>query len=452
MAVAVYPWHQTQWRELLQRRAALPHALLFRGREGIGNSTSCAKLAQSLACESPAADGAACDACQSCRWFAASGHPDYRELQPEALRSAELLADETDATDPANPRPANANRAKRSGWKKSGICRISSNLTAHRRGGKTIVFYPAETLNPNAANALLKNLEEPPPGTRFMLIAHRPSYLPATIISRCQQVALQTPQVAAAGQWLREQGIANPELSLAQPAMRRSRRSRWMTGSSGPAQGIAGELGCGQGRCMTLAEQRARISCWPAAGLAATMDLRFTERKLGRQNTLQPGFRNRIDADFGWPASCRCRALSPGTGASAARRQPFAQCALVHRAVAVVVCGTAARESVTGGLCWLMQTAAAPWQNENTASHSSGHGQSPALWGGLCDSLNPCLSSSRYIVERVMPSRTAASDTLLADRSRASAIAWRSAAARAASRRITETSRCAPGSSRDPRR
>ncbi|MBI2319948.1 MAG: DNA polymerase III subunit delta', partial [Betaproteobacteria bacterium] len=90
------------------------------------------------------------------------------------------------------------------------------NLTAHRRGGKTVVFYPAETLNPNAANALLKNLEEPPPGTRFMLIAHRPSYLPATIVSRCQQVALPTPQVAAAGQWLREQGIADPALSLAQ--------------------------------------------------------------------------------------------------------------------------------------------------------------------------------------------------------------------------------------------
>jgi DNA polymerase-3 subunit delta' len=90
------------------------------------------------------------------------------------------------------------------------------NLTAHHRSGKTIVFYPAETLNPNAANALLKNLEEPPPSTRFMLVSHRPSYLPATIISRCQQRALPTPQVGTAEQWLREQGITNPALSLAQ--------------------------------------------------------------------------------------------------------------------------------------------------------------------------------------------------------------------------------------------
>ena len=90
------------------------------------------------------------------------------------------------------------------------------NLTSCQTGGKTIVLYPAETLNVNAANALLKSLEEPPPNTRFMLVAHRPSYLPATVISRCQQIVLPTPPVAVAEQWLREQGVAEPALSLAQ--------------------------------------------------------------------------------------------------------------------------------------------------------------------------------------------------------------------------------------------
>lgn len=216
MAVAVYPWHLPQWRELLQRKAALPHALLFRGREGTGKLDFVRKLAQSLACESPAADGAACGTCQSCRWFAAFGHPDYRELQPEALRSAELLSDETDAAEFDQPAAGKRKPSKEIRVEEVRDLQDFINLTAHRRGGKTIVLYPAETLNPNAANALLKNLEEPPPGTRFMLIAHRPSYLPATIISRCQQVALPTPHVTAAGQWLREQGIADPELSLAQ--------------------------------------------------------------------------------------------------------------------------------------------------------------------------------------------------------------------------------------------
>ncbi|NBR30458.1 MAG: DNA polymerase III subunit delta', partial [Betaproteobacteria bacterium] len=89
-------------------------------------------------------------------------------------------------------------------------------LTAHQRGGKMIVFYPAETLNVNAANALLKNLEEPPAGTRFMLVTHRPSDLPATIHSRCQKVVLPTPDKEVAVRWLKEQGIAEPALSLAQ--------------------------------------------------------------------------------------------------------------------------------------------------------------------------------------------------------------------------------------------
>ena len=191
---------------MLRRKAALPHALLFRGREGIGKLDFVRKLAQSLACETPALDGAACNACRSCRWFAAGCHPDYREMLPEVLR------------------PADAEDGGAKGRKPSEEILVDDvrglqdfiNLTAHRPSGKTIVFFPVEALNASAANALLKNLEEPPPSTRFMLVSHRPSYLPATIISRCQQVALPLPHAAAAEQWLREQGIADPALSLAQ--------------------------------------------------------------------------------------------------------------------------------------------------------------------------------------------------------------------------------------------
>ena len=214
MPVTVYPWHQQPWRDLLARRHALPHALLFTGREGIGKIDFVRALAQSLACETPAADGAACAGCQSCRWFAADSHPDYREIRPEALRASEPEGEEIAAEQDA---PA----SKR---KPSQDIRIEDVrglqdfifLTSHQRRGKTIVFYPAETLNANAANALLKNLEEPPAGTRFMLVSHRPSELPATIHSRCQKVALPTPQTGVAEHWLREQGIAEPALSLAQ--------------------------------------------------------------------------------------------------------------------------------------------------------------------------------------------------------------------------------------------
>jgi DNA polymerase III subunit delta' len=206
MPIAVYPWHQAQWRDLLQRKAALPHGLLFRGREGIGKFDFVRKLAQSLGCETPASGGAGCGECQSCRWFAAGSHPDYREIQPAALRAAD-----------AQEAPANERKpSQQISVEEIRDLRDFINLTAHRTKGKTIVFYPAETLNANAANALLKNLEEPPPNTRFMLVSHRPSYLPATIISRCQQILLPTPPVPVAEQWLREQGMAEPALSLAQ--------------------------------------------------------------------------------------------------------------------------------------------------------------------------------------------------------------------------------------------
>jgi DNA polymerase-3 subunit delta' len=216
MPISVYPWFQQQWSEVLHRKTTLPPALLFRGRQGIGKIYFVRKLAQSLACTSPAAAGAACGACQSCHWFAVGGHPDYREIQPEALRAAEALSDEPDSM--ASDQPTSGKRKPSQEIRVEEVRELQSfvNLTAHQGGGKTVVFYPAETLNVNAANALLKNLEEPPPGTRFMLVSHRPSYLPATIISRCQQVVLPTPSAITAEQWLREKGIAEPVLSLAQ--------------------------------------------------------------------------------------------------------------------------------------------------------------------------------------------------------------------------------------------
>jgi DNA polymerase-3 subunit delta' len=212
--VNVLPWQLKVWQELLARRQNLPHAMLFSGSEGIGKIDFVRKLAQSLACETPAADGTACAECQSCRWFLAGSHPDYREIRPESMRSIER--DESDAA--ADSDGGSAKRKPSQEIKIEDVRGLQDFifLTSHQRGGKTIVFYPAETLNVNAANALLKNLEEPPAGTRFMLVTHRPGDLPATIHSRCQRVVLPTPEKDLAIRWLKEQGIAEPALSLAQ--------------------------------------------------------------------------------------------------------------------------------------------------------------------------------------------------------------------------------------------
>jgi DNA polymerase-3 subunit delta' len=78
-----------------------------------------------------------------------------------------------------------------------------------------IVVHPAEALNVNAANALLKSLEEPPPRTHFVLVTHRPHLVLPTIKSRSQQIALAAPDVRAATAWLQAQGVREPALALA---------------------------------------------------------------------------------------------------------------------------------------------------------------------------------------------------------------------------------------------
>ena len=89
------------------------------------------------------------------------------------------------------------------------------HLTSHRGGARVVLIHPAEALNLSAANALLKSLEEPPPRTYFLLVAHRWHYLLPTIRSRCRLVALPLPEAGAALAWLRGQKVAEPELALA---------------------------------------------------------------------------------------------------------------------------------------------------------------------------------------------------------------------------------------------
>jgi DNA polymerase-3 subunit delta' len=76
--------------------------------------------------------------------------------------------------------------------------------TPHYSAGKVIVIYPADALNVNAANALLKVLEEPTPNTQFLLVAEALYALPATVRSRCSHFRLPMPSEDDALAWLQE--------------------------------------------------------------------------------------------------------------------------------------------------------------------------------------------------------------------------------------------------------
>ena len=203
----VYPWHKLAFESLLNRKSQLPHALLLRGARGIGKLSLAESLAAALLCESPAKSGAACGSCASCGWMGQGSHPDFRRLEPDSLASRE-------ETEPGAEKKEKA--STQISVEQARSLAEFINVTSHRGGRKVVLIHPAEALNVSAANALLKGLEEPPPRTHFLLVAHRWNQLLPTIRSRCQDVALPQPPADVARDWLKTQGLADPGLALAQ--------------------------------------------------------------------------------------------------------------------------------------------------------------------------------------------------------------------------------------------
>ena len=160
-------------------------------------------LSQALLCEAGDRAVAPCGSCEGCRWFMAGSHPDFRLVEPEAL--ARTAAGEAGA-----PAEGPTKAAKPSQEIKVDQVRALDgflSLGSHREGRRVALVHPAEAMNPNAANALLKAIEEPPGNALFILVSHRPARLLATVRSRCVAIPISVPDAAASVAWLSEQGI-----------------------------------------------------------------------------------------------------------------------------------------------------------------------------------------------------------------------------------------------------
>lgn len=204
------PWHGAQWDALAARRqaAALPHALLMNGPEGLGKEQFARAFSQALLCAAPRTDGQACQNCPACVMFNAGTHPDYQRIAPKEEGKA-IGIDQV----------------------REMIAWIA--LKSHAAGYKIAFITPAERMTIEAANALLKTLEEPPAHSLLILIANRPALLPATVRSRCQRVQFTPPVTAPAHDlaraWLNQQlgdaaQSAEPLLALAGGAPLRALR------------------------------------------------------------------------------------------------------------------------------------------------------------------------------------------------------------------------------------
>jgi len=189
MHTTLLPWHKPAFSQLLalHDQQRLGHAWLLSGFPGIGKLLLARHLARTLLCDSPVA-GEPCGSCTSCHLFGVGNHPDFRQFQPE---KKQLTIDQVRDS-------------------------IELALNTSQRGGMQILlFEPAEAMNQNAANALLKLLEEPPARTLLLLVSHQPGLLLPTIRSRCQQLRCPLPPIPQAAAWLLAQGLAgDPVLAL----------------------------------------------------------------------------------------------------------------------------------------------------------------------------------------------------------------------------------------------
>jgi DNA polymerase-3 subunit delta' len=203
---SLYPWQTESWQALQGLRSRLPHALLLRGAQGIGKLDLALNFAQSLLCERPLDSGMACRECDSCHWFEQESHPDFRLIQPGALTAQDDGEEKSGGKKPSREISVDQIRDLAS----------FANLSAHCGGYRVVVIHPAESMNNNAANSLLKTLEEPSANLLFLLVSHKPQQLLPTILSRCLTFTVHTPSRDAGASWLAQQGVKNPEHALAQ--------------------------------------------------------------------------------------------------------------------------------------------------------------------------------------------------------------------------------------------
>ena len=180
------------------------HSLLVSGPPAIGKNLLGLDLATQMLCEQ-SGEGGACGSCRSCHLVSNSVHPDLHLLIPEVLTEEcppVLLSHAQRYLDSGQP---SQKRKRSNSISVDGARLLSESLleTSRLGGRKVALVLAADALNRNAANAMLKVLEEPAGETQFILVTSFPYRLPSTIHSRCIRIDCAAPDVDDALAWLR---------------------------------------------------------------------------------------------------------------------------------------------------------------------------------------------------------------------------------------------------------
>jgi len=189
-------------KAMVQQRVG--HSYIFSGLNAIGKKTLALEFAQALNCENVDEKTGACGNCSSCRKMMHHNHPDIHVLETQA----QFIR--IDA-----------------------IRNIQEQMTFKPLEGRKRVFVidDADKMNEQAANALLKTLEEPSADNIIILITARPYWLPQTILSRCRHVRLNPLAAETVSLFLIEQKqreSAKARLLASCPAVRSDKRWHWI--------------------------------------------------------------------------------------------------------------------------------------------------------------------------------------------------------------------------------
>ncbi|QRN41256.1 MAG: DNA polymerase III subunit delta' [Neisseriaceae bacterium] len=179
----IYPWQKDSWQRLFHGWESKPNAWLFYGRQGVGKAAFVMEYAKALLCEQPL-EGSyfPCLQCHSCHLFSQGSHPDFYQISPDEDSELNLIKIESI---------------------REVLAKVQTS--SHLGGWKVVLIMPAEKMNMQASNALLKVLEEPPSKTIFLLVSHSKDKLLSTIVSRCRQFALSMPNEKEALEYLSTQ-------------------------------------------------------------------------------------------------------------------------------------------------------------------------------------------------------------------------------------------------------
>jgi DNA polymerase-3 subunit delta' len=165
------------------------HAYLFSGAPGLGRRTLALRLAQALNCPQPVAPGEPCRTCKTCQQIERMQYPDLAVIQAEK-EGGTLKVEQIRAI------------------------RQSLVLKPYQGSYRVAVFLRFQEANANAANALLKTLEEAPAYVVLVLTADSPEQLLPTILSRCEVLRLRPLPVDAVEGYLKEHGANQTDARL----------------------------------------------------------------------------------------------------------------------------------------------------------------------------------------------------------------------------------------------